>query len=51
MKDIVIQLIAAFMGALGFSFLFRLHKRHIIFASLGGLVTWGVFLLVNHFLQ
>ena len=51
MKDIIVQLIASFMGALGFSFLFRLRKRHIIFASLGGLVTWGVFLLVNHFLQ
>ena len=50
MKDIVVQLITAFMGALGFSLLFRLQKRHILFASIGGLLTWGVYLLVAHFL-
>lgn len=50
MKDTVIQLLAAFLGAFGFSLLFRLHKRHLLLASLGGLLTWGVYLLAHHFL-
>lgn len=51
MKETVVQLIMALLGALGFSLLFRLHKKHLLLASLGGMLTWGVFLLVQHFLQ
>ena len=51
MKETAIQLIAAFLGALGFSLLFRLHKRHLFLASLGGMLTWGVYLLSQHFLH
>lgn len=51
MKEIAVQLIMAFLGALGFSLLFRLHKKHLLLASLGGMLTWGVYLLTYHFLQ
>ena len=51
MKGILVQLITAFMGSLGFSLLFGLHKRHLLFASLSGMVTWGIYLLVHSFLQ
>ncbi len=45
MKEIIVQLAAAFAGAFGFSLLFRLHKRHLFLAALGGLLAWGVYLL------
>ena len=51
MKEILIQLVTAFLGALGFALLFGLHKRHLFFASLGGMVTWGIYLLIHIFLQ
>ena len=49
MKEIVLQLAAAFLGALGFSLLFGLHKRHLFLAALGGMMSWGVRLLVHAF--
>lgn len=39
------MLITAFVGCIGFSFLFHLKKRHIILASLGGMLTWAVYLV------
>ena len=51
MKEILIQLMTAFLGALGFALLFGLHKRHLFFASLGGMITWGIYLLIHIFLQ
>lgn len=42
-----IQLLAAYLGALGFGALYNLHGKKLFFASLGGLLAWGVYLLVN----
>ncbi len=50
MREIAVQLLAALLGALGFSLVFGLHKKHLLLASLGGLFTWGVYLLVTRFL-
>ncbi len=47
MKEILIQLVTAFFGSLGFSLLFGLRAKHIVFASLGGMIAWGVFLGVH----
>ena len=44
MTKIFIQLITSFFGSLGFSLLFGLQKRHLFLASLGGLLSWGVYL-------
>ena len=49
MKEIILQLAAAFLGALGFSLLFGLQKRHLFLAALGGMMSWGVRLLVHAF--
>ena len=38
------MLITALVGCIGFSLLFHLKKRHIILASLGGVLTWAVYL-------
>ncbi|MBO7728877.1 MAG: threonine/serine exporter family protein [Oscillospiraceae bacterium] len=51
MKENLIQLITAFLGALGFALLFGLHRRHLLFAALGGMLTWGIYLLIHSFLQ
>ncbi len=51
MKQLVIQLLAAFLGALGFSLLFGLRRRYLAAASLGGLLAWAICLLAEHFLH
>ena len=44
MKDIVIQLIAAFTGGLGVGLLFGMRPRHLLPAALAGVLSWGVYL-------
>ena len=46
MRDIIIQLITAFLGSLGFSMMFGLRIQHLFSASLGGLFSWGIYLAV-----
>ena len=41
---IVIQLIAALVGSLGFSILFNIRGEKLIFAALGGLLSWATYL-------
>lgn len=48
MKEIVIQLITAMLGSLGFALLFGLKKRYLLSAALGGLLNWGLYLLGMH---
>ena len=45
MKQTILQLLTAFLGTLGFSLLFGLCRRYLIVASLGGLLSWSVYLL------
>lgn len=40
----VIQLIAAFLGSLGFAALFNIRGEKLIFASLGGFLAWAAYL-------
>lgn len=51
MKDIIIQLVTALLGSLGFALLFQLRKGLLMAASIGGLVNWGVYLLVDRFVD
>lgn len=44
MKEILIQLLTAFLGSMGFSMLFGLRWRYLFLASLGGVIAWGVYL-------
>ena len=39
-----IQIITGLLGTLGFNILFNIRGRKLIFASLGGLISWSVFL-------
>ena len=41
------QLFSAFVGSFGFSILFHVRGVKLFVAGLGGMVTWGVYLLMH----
>lgn len=42
--EYAVQLTAAFLGSMGFALLFHIRREKLLLASLGGLVTWAVYL-------
>ena len=44
MKEMIIQVIMATVGALGFSILFRVNERNVPAAAIGGGIGWIVYL-------
>lgn len=48
MKEVLVTLLTAVLGTLGFSILFYVHPRRLPLATLGGLLTCGIYLLVKH---
>ena len=47
----LIQIFTGFLGSLGFSILFNIRGRKLWVASLGGLISWTIFLLLEPFFQ
>ena len=49
----IIQCLSAFLGCLGFAFVFRVHRHlpYAILASIGGMLGWIVYLLVIPYLS
>lgn len=45
MQEIVMELIMAFLASMGFAIVFRLRKEFLFSASLGGLLSWGIYLI------
>ncbi len=45
----ILQLAAAWLGTLGFALLFNVRGEKLLFASLGGLLAWAVYLLAARF--
>lgn len=43
--DIIVQLLTALLGSLGFALLFGLKKQYLLSASLGGFIGWGLYLI------
>ena len=43
----LIQIFTGFLGSFGFSVLFHIRGRNLVVASLGGLISWAVFLLLE----
>lgn len=43
----LIQIFTGFLGSLGFGILFHIRGRNLLVASLGGLMSWTVFLLLE----
>lgn len=44
MKDAIIQILMGAMGTLGFNILFHIRGKKLLLATLGGLISWTVFL-------
>ena len=47
----LIQIFTGFLGSLGFSILFNIRGRKLWVASLGGLISWTIFLLLEPVFQ
>ena len=50
MQNAVIMLITAALATLGFSILFYVHPRRLLVATVGGILTTGIYLLGVHFI-
>ena len=50
MQNPIIMLITAALATLGFSILFYIHPRRLVVATLGGVLTTGIYLLGVHFI-
>lgn len=50
-KTILIQLITAFTGSLGFSLLFGMRKKHLFAASCGGVFVWSLYSALSLVIQ
>ena len=46
-SDEIIQILASFCGSLGFGFLFNIRGKKLLFAALGGLLSWLLFLVLG----
>jgi uncharacterized membrane protein YjjB (DUF3815 family) len=46
----LIQIITGFLGSIGFSILFNLRGKKLLIASLGGLLSWTVYVLLAPFI-
>lgn len=45
MKDALIQILMGGLGTLGFNILFHIRGRKLLLATLGGIISWTVFLV------
>lgn len=45
MTEMVVQIVTACIGSLGFAVFFRMKGKQIIMAGVGGAVTWAVYLM------
>ncbi len=44
----LIQIITGALGALGFALIAHVHPKHLGMATLGGLLSWAIFLPIYH---
>ena len=51
LEDAIIQILTGMGGSIGFAFLFNIRGRHLIFAAVGGFMSWSIFLLLGAFIQ
>ncbi|WP_051600508.1 threonine/serine exporter family protein [Eubacterium sp. AB3007] len=43
--QVLIQLTAAFFGSVGFAIILRIRGKQIAYSGVGGLMTWGIYLI------
>ncbi|MBR4949770.1 MAG: threonine/serine exporter family protein [Clostridia bacterium] len=46
-KEEILQIIASFIGSMGFAILFNIRGNRLFAASIGGLLSWLFFILIN----
>ena len=51
MRDEIIRIISAFIGTLGFAVLFNIRGKRLVFAALGGLLSWSLFEIIDIFIN
>ena len=49
--DVLIQIVMAFFGTMGFGMLFRCQGKKLLLASFGGMMAWSLFLLLGHWIE
>lgn len=47
----LIQIAAGFIGSLCFGILFNMRGKRLIAAAVGGLLSWGLFVVLSHFIS
>ncbi len=47
----IVQLVSAFLGSIGFAIFLKMKGRQILYAGLGGMVTWCLYLQVFQLCQ
>lgn len=47
----IIQIISAFVGSIGFAIFFKMRGRQIPLAGIGGAITWAVYLLAQQYIE
>ena len=47
----IIQLVAAFVGSIGFAIFLKMKGKQTLHAGLGGLITWFIYLMVFNLCQ
>ena len=45
--DMIIQSVTALVGTLGFGFLFNIRGKKLVFAAVGGMLAWMLFLVLE----
>ena len=50
-QTISMQLLMSLLGCFGFTIVFHVKKREWLISCLGGVMTWAVYLLVQHIFQ
>jgi len=45
--DVIIQSVTALFGTLGFGFLFNIRGKKLVFAAIGGMLAWMLFLALE----
>lgn len=45
----IIQILAAFVGSIGFALMFNIRGWRLVAASVGGLLSWFLFVVINKF--
>ncbi len=51
MLAVAVSMLEVFGGSLGFAILFRVRSNMLLAVSVGGILTWGVYLLAEAFLE